>query len=245
MNRLEIGNKIRELRSQKNLSQEDLAYLCKMNVRSIQRLEAGEVRPRPYTIRTLSDVLDYKFEYDTANETTKVSFSETLNDIGHTLSNFWSKIGEKEMRKNSVLHQLARSNKDRVFAGICGGLGEYTAVPAWFWRMLFCLFTIVYGVGVLVYGLMWIFMPCPKEKIDMIVSSRDNWLSQLKRSTGDKRLGGVCGGLGESSPIPSWVWRVLFVLSVVLYGYGIVLYILLWIYLPKSKPEVQETVSVK
>jgi phage shock protein PspC (stress-responsive transcriptional regulator) len=61
-----------------------------------------------------------------------------------------------------------------------------------------------------------------------------NWLQNLTKSDTDKWIGGVCGGLGESSPIPSWVWRVLFVL--LLFGPGFFIYILLWIFVPsKSK----------
>ena len=63
-----------------------------------------------------------------------------------------------------------------------------------------------------------------------------NWLQNLTKSDSDKWIGGVCGGLGEHSPIPSWVWRVLFVLF--FFGPGLFIYILLWIFVPtKSKIE--------
>ena len=64
-----------------------------------------------------------------------------------------------------------------------------------------------------------------------------NWLQKLTKSDSDKWIGGVCGGLGEHSPIPSWVWRVLFVLF--FFGPGLFLYILLWIFVP-SKSKTQE-----
>ena len=64
-----------------------------------------------------------------------------------------------------------------------------------------------------------------------------NWLQKLTKSDSDKWIGGVCGGLGEHSPIPSWVWRVLFVLF--FFGPGLFLYILLWIFVP-SKSTTQE-----
>ncbi|MDI6743055.1 MAG: PspC domain-containing protein [Smithella sp.] len=59
-----------------------------------------------------------------------------------------------------------------------------------------------------------------------------NWLQNLTKSDTDKWIGGVCGGLGESSPIPSWVWRVLFVLF--FFGPGFFIYILLWIFVPSK-----------
>jgi phage shock protein C len=59
-----------------------------------------------------------------------------------------------------------------------------------------------------------------------------NWLRELTRSANDKWIGGVCGGLGESSPIPSWAWRLLFMILFICYGTGLLIYILLWIFVP-------------
>jgi phage shock protein C len=59
-----------------------------------------------------------------------------------------------------------------------------------------------------------------------------NWLQKLTKSDSDKWIGGVCGGLGESSPFPSWAWRLLFVSLLICFGTGILLYILLWIFVP-------------
>jgi phage shock protein PspC (stress-responsive transcriptional regulator) len=64
--------------------------------------------------------------------------------------------------------------------------------------------------------------------------SEQNWLQTLRRSDTDKWIGGVCGGLGESSPIPSWAWRLLFATLLICFGTGILLYILLWIFVPSK-----------
>ena len=57
-------------------------------------------------------------------------------------------------------------------------------------------------------------------------------LRRLRRSINDRWIGGVCGGLGELSGVPSWSWRILFVLSAFLHGLGLLMYILLWIFVP-------------
>ena len=62
-------------------------------------------------------------------------------------------------------------------------------------------------------------------------------LNQLRRSLTDRWIGGVCGGLAEMTGIPTWSWRVLFVLAALLHGMGLVLYILLWIFVPLEKLE--------
>ncbi len=61
MKQPELGLKIAELRRQNGLSQEDLALDADVNVRSIQRIEAGEVEPRLGTLKILSDLLEFDF----------------------------------------------------------------------------------------------------------------------------------------------------------------------------------------
>ena len=53
-----LGKKILELRKLKGLTQEDLVEKCNINVRTIQRIEAGEVSPRSYTIKTILEALE-------------------------------------------------------------------------------------------------------------------------------------------------------------------------------------------
>ncbi|MBV8124781.1 MAG: PspC domain-containing protein [Burkholderiaceae bacterium] len=59
-------------------------------------------------------------------------------------------------------------------------------------------------------------------------------LQSLKRSRTDCWLGGVCGGLAEATDMPSWVWRLLFVLLMVCAGSGILFYLLLWFFVPQE-----------
>src|SRR6056297_81966 len=57
-----LGNKITELRKQKGFTQEELVERCNINVRTLQRIESGEVSPRSYTIKTILSALDHDFE---------------------------------------------------------------------------------------------------------------------------------------------------------------------------------------
>ena len=59
----------------------------------------------------------------------------------------------------ATLGRLHRSRTDRWFGGVCGGLGELTGIPAWSWRILFVLAAFLQGLGVLMYVLLWIFVP--------------------------------------------------------------------------------------
>lgn len=62
MNQPELGKLISTIRIQKKLTQEALAEKCKVNLRTIQRIESGYVKPRLYTLQTISDALNFDFQ---------------------------------------------------------------------------------------------------------------------------------------------------------------------------------------
>jgi transcriptional regulator with XRE-family HTH domain len=49
-------------RNKKGLTQEELAELTNVNVRTIQRLESGQTTPRPFTLKAIATALDVPFE---------------------------------------------------------------------------------------------------------------------------------------------------------------------------------------
>ena len=59
----------------------------------------------------------------------------------------------------SFLQQLARSRSDRFIGGVCGGLGRHTNLPSWAWRVMFSLTLLYFGAGLLIYLLLWLFLP--------------------------------------------------------------------------------------
>lgn len=62
-----LGKRISELRKEKGLTQEELVEQCNINVRTIQRIEAGEVNPRSYTVKIILNVLGVDY-VDTEQE---------------------------------------------------------------------------------------------------------------------------------------------------------------------------------
>lgn len=61
MRQPELGMKVSELRQQKGFTQEQLAEMCEVSTRTIQRIEGGEVDPRAFTINNLNEVLEFNF----------------------------------------------------------------------------------------------------------------------------------------------------------------------------------------
>ena len=64
--------------------------------------------------------------------------------------------------------------------------------------------------------------------------TEENWLKKLSKSQDDKWIGGVCGGFGKYTPLPSWIWRIIFCLTFFCFGTGLLIYILLWIFMPQK-----------
>jgi phage shock protein C len=59
----------------------------------------------------------------------------------------------------NVLARLRRSRTDRWLSGVSGGLADLTDIPSWAWRVFFILMAFLHGLGLLIYVLMWIFVP--------------------------------------------------------------------------------------
>jgi transcriptional regulator with XRE-family HTH domain len=65
MKQPDLGKRIAELRKAKGLTQDELVQKCNLNVRTLQRIESGEVTPRSYTIKIIFAALDFNI-YDSS-----------------------------------------------------------------------------------------------------------------------------------------------------------------------------------
>lgn len=59
-------------------------------------------------------------------------------------------------------------------------------------------------------------------------------LNRLRRSRSDRWIGGVCGGVAVISGVDSWIWRLIVAMMFLFGGLGLVVYILLWIFVPEE-----------
>lgn len=58
--------------------------------------------------------------------------------------------------------RLYRSKKDKIIAGVCGGIGNYLGIDPVIVRLVWVLLALCGGAGILAYILAWIIIP--KEK---------------------------------------------------------------------------------
>ena len=59
-------------------------------------------------------------------------------------------------------------------------------------------------------------------------------INRLRLSDSDKWIAGVCGGVAAVTGVEAWIWRLIFVLGVFAGGFTAVLYIILWIFVPRA-----------
>lgn len=55
--------------------------------------------------------------------------------------------------------KLYRSSTDKKLAGVAGGIAEYFNVDPTLVRILFVVFSLAGGPGLLLYGILWLVMP--------------------------------------------------------------------------------------
>ncbi len=61
-------------------------------------------------------------------------------------------------------------------------------------------------------------------------------LNRLRLSNSDKWIAGVCGGIARATGVESFVWRLIFIVGLFLGGFTLLLYLLLWIFVPRDEP---------
>jgi phage shock protein C len=59
----------------------------------------------------------------------------------------------------SSLNALRRSRSDRWIAGVCNGIAVATGIEPWLVRLLFVVLFLFGGAGLLIYVLLWAFVP--------------------------------------------------------------------------------------
>jgi phage shock protein PspC (stress-responsive transcriptional regulator) len=130
--------------------------------------------------------------------------------------------------------QLRRLPAEGKIAGVCAGLADYFDVDVTLIRLAWIALSIVPGLllgGVLAYAVAWLLVPAAP------VAHTSYAGKKLTRSTSDKMIGGVCGGLAEylgvDATIVRGVWVVLSIYPGAIIG-GALAYAIAWAVVPRS-----------
>lgn len=217
-----------------------------------------------------------------------------------------SKKKTEDRKTSPTYKQLFRSKSDKMIAGICGGLAEYTGIDPSLIRIVFVLSCLISGAGFIAYLIGWFIIPVKDETgepsltpastvigsiigmlfilggLSVLLSNRfwmPHWFdivsfgrlllslaligvgsvvltkfvrkkdetkigektegpekTILYRSTTNRKLKGICGGIGEYFSIDPTIVRILWVVGTIITHIipGIVIYIVMAYIVPEA-----------
>ena len=113
---MKINEKIRQLREQHQLSQENMADKLGMSVTGYAKIERGEVRSNLPRLEQISEVFDMDIcELLSYGETEKVYFNNSVTESTNS-NNFLFAVGNDNLEKAIQQLQLIISHKDELLA---------------------------------------------------------------------------------------------------------------------------------
>ncbi|UHG92456.1 PspC domain-containing protein [Spirosoma oryzicola] len=140
--------------------------------------------------------------------------------------------------------RLVRDMRRKTLGGVAAGLAHYFNMDVVWVRLIFVLLVIglpalggashgdffgsLSGFTVIVYIAMWIALP------GVTTIEDDKTVKKFFRNPEDKVLGGVASGIAAYFGVDRGVIRLLFVLGIVFFGVGFLLYLVLWIIAPQA-----------
>ncbi|MGN0335204.1 MAG: PspC domain-containing protein [Lachnospiraceae bacterium] len=57
------------------------------------------------------------------------------------------------------MRKLYRSSQNRMISGVCGGIGEYFGIDPTIVRLIWAVFSLIYGAGIVAYIIAAIIIP--------------------------------------------------------------------------------------
>ena len=137
-------------------------------------------------------------------------------------------IDSSEDFDQATKYKLKRNNNDRIIAGVASGLAEYFKIDPLITRILLVSLVFAGGFGIFFYLVCWIAMP---------KSSMNESFNRKKfyRDSDEKIIAGVCKGIANYLSIDVLYVRVLFLAMIFIGGWGLILYLILWIFSRSAK----------
>jgi phage shock protein PspC (stress-responsive transcriptional regulator) len=151
--------------------------------------------------------------------------------------------------ENSGTRRLYRDENDKILGGVCAGLANYFGIDVVIVRIVFVVLAISFGFGLIPYIILWVAVPSSATKV--IGGTR----KRLFRDPEDKKIAGVCSGIGNYFGINAWIPRVLFLLPFLSFVFhwshwgmfdfpnflrvgfspgALLIYIILWLVIPEA-----------
>ena len=129
--------------------------------------------------------------------------------------------------------RLTRLPGEGKLGGVCAGIARYLNADPTFVRLAWLILSVVPGVilgGLIAYAVAWVLLPADGSASNVTVR-------RLERSTTDRKIAGVCGGLADYFAVDSTVVRIAAIVLAIYPGAvicGILLYLVAWFVMPSA-----------
>ncbi len=129
------------------------------------------------------------------------------------------------------MKRIYRERFDKKLAGVCGGLAQYFQLDASIIRMIWLLLTLFSGgIFIIIYLICWAVIPLgPKS---YVVAN----YKKLYRSKTDRRISGICGGLGKYLGFDSNILRLIFVVLMFMTAFMPIIFYIIASYIIPEEP---------
>jgi phage shock protein PspC (stress-responsive transcriptional regulator) len=130
--------------------------------------------------------------------------------------------------------RLTRLPAHGQIGGVCAGIAAYLDADVTLVRLAWVILSIVPGAivgGLIAYAAAWLILPQGGEPAPRVPGKR------LLRSTTDRKIGGVCGGLAGYFGVDSTVMRLVAVILTIYPGAvicGVLAYVIGWLVIPSA-----------
>jgi len=130
--------------------------------------------------------------------------------------------------------RLTRLPAEGQIGGVCAGIAAYLGADVTLVRLAWVILSIVPGAivgGLIAYAAAWLILPQGGVPAPRVRGTR------LLRSTTDRKIGGVCGGLAEYFGVDSTVVRLAAVILAIYPGAvicGVLAYVIGWLVIPSA-----------
>lgn len=139
----------------------------------------------------------------------------------------------QEKAKPAQPKKLKRHTQHKIISGVCSGIGNFLNIDPIIPRAAFLIAFFAFGSGLLLYIILWVIMPqATPEDLPQFTGQITR---KLYRNPDNKIVSGVCSGISAYLGIDEFWLRAAFTVSFFIFGSGLLLYIVLWIIMPKAK----------
>ncbi|KKQ60701.1 MAG: hypothetical protein US81_C0014G0006 [Parcubacteria group bacterium GW2011_GWE2_38_18] len=92
----------------------------------------------------------------------------TVNQIDAEDENTAGTVNDAKVEVKNSKRRLYRDGDDMILAGVCSGLAKYFSIDPIIIRLIFVFLTIMNGLGLIIYFVMWLSVPLAKTSVQKL-----------------------------------------------------------------------------